>query len=119
MNKPSATSLPRPVQFFVCLCLLVGVLGALTSGYTQKAPRPLTRQDAVEKENATTLRAKKGFKFELSGKKIVAVEVSTRRFVALSDGICGGGGKSCSALLDSDEKVSCKGCNGNSACKLL
>ena len=119
MNKPIITSLRRPIQFFVCLCFLVGALGTLTSGYTQKTTRPLTLQDAVEKENATTLRPKEGFKFEMSGKKIVAVEISTRRFVALSDGICGGGCASCSALIDSDGKTRCKGCNGNSACKLL
>jgi len=76
MNKLVVTSLPRRVQFFVCLCFLVGALGTLTSGYTQKTTRPLTLQDAVEKENATTLRPKKGFKFEMSGKKIVAVEIT-------------------------------------------
>lgn len=119
MNKPFATSSQRKAQFVLALCFLVSVLSALTSGFTQKTQRPLTQQDAVERENATTLRAKKGFKFEKSGKKIVAVEITTRRFVALSDGICGGGCTACSALIDSDEKLICKGCNANSACKLL
>ena len=120
MNKPIATSLQRKAQFALCLCLLVGVLGALTNGYTQKTQRPLRAQHAVEKENATTLRAKKGFRFELNAsKKIVAVEISTRRFVVMSDGICGGGCTACSGLIDSDNKIICKGCNANSACKLL
>lgn len=119
MNKPFATSLQRKAQFVLALCFLISMLSALTNGYTQKAQRPLTQQDAVERENATTLRAKKGFKFEKSGKKIVAVEITTRRFVALSDGICGGGCSACSGLIDSEDKIICRGCNANSACKLL
>jgi hypothetical protein len=101
------------------LALIVSLLlGVLVSGFTQKSPATLKVRDAVIKENAQTLRAKPGFEFVQEGKRIKVVERSTRRFVALSDGICGGGCSSCSALIDANGKTVCKGCNANAECKL-
>jgi hypothetical protein len=104
--------------FVFLLCLLFSLLGVLVSGFTQKSPAPLKVRDAVIKENAHTLRAKPGFEFVQEGKRIKVVERSTRRFVALSDGICGGGCSSCSGLVDANGKTICKGCNANPDCKL-
>lgn len=119
MNNQIATSLQRKAQIVVSLCLLLGALGALTIGYTQESKRPLTLRDAVIKEDARTLRAREGFKFEKTAdKKISVVEIKTRRRVVMGDGICGGGCSACSAILDMDGKTKCLGCNANPDCKL-
>ena len=118
MNTQPATSFRRQAQFVLLLCLLLGALGALVSGFTQKAPPPLTLRDAVIKENAQTLRAKEGFEFVKAGKRIKVVERKTKRFVVMDDGICGGGCSSCSALIDAGGKIVCKGCNSDSNCQL-
>jgi cell division protein FtsL len=119
MNKKIATSLQRKSKLVLSLCLLLGALGALTIVYTQKAQRQLTLRDAVIKENARTLRAREGFRFEKNAdKKISVVEIKTRRRVVMGDGICGGGCSACSALLDMDGKTRCLGCNANPDCKL-
>ena len=118
MNDQITTSFQRKAQLVLSLCLLLGALGVLASGYTQEAQRPLTLRDTVIKEDAQTLRARDGFEFVKAGKLIKVVERKTRRFVVMGDGICGGGCSACSALLDPDGKTKCKGCNNNSACKL-
>lgn len=118
MNHQGATAVRRKAQIILFLCLLLGALGELVSGFTQKAKAPLTVREAVSKENAQTLRAKEGFEFVKSGKQIKVVERKTNRFVVLGDGICSGGCSACSALIDSNGKTVCKGCNGNSACQL-
>ncbi|HEX4950775.1 MAG TPA: hypothetical protein VFZ34_29205 [Blastocatellia bacterium] len=118
MNDQPATSLQHKVHFIFVVGLLLSLLGVLVSGFTQKSPRPLTVREAVVKENANTLRAKEGFEFVQEGKRIKVVERSTRRFVVMGDGICGGGCSACSALIDEKGKTVCKGCNANPDCKL-
>ncbi|MGE0128893.1 MAG: hypothetical protein AB7U82_12505 [Blastocatellales bacterium] len=119
MNKKIAASFQRKAQLVISLCLLLGALGALTIGYTQGSQRPLTLREAVIKEDARTLRAREGFVFEVTAnKKIRVVERKTRRFVVLTDGICAGGCKQCSALLNPEGKTICAGCNANPNCKL-
>lgn len=103
------------VQLVLALGLM---LGMLVSGFTQKTQAPLKVRDAVVKEDARTLRPKPGFEFVQEGKRIKVVERSTRRFVVMGDGICGGGCSSCSALIDANGKTVCKGCNANAECKL-
>ena len=118
MNSRITTSFQRNARLVFSLGLLLSLLGVLVSGDAQEAPRPLKVSEAVVKENAQTLRARAGFDFVKVGKQIRVVERKTRRFVALSDGICGGGCSACSSLLDFDGKIKCLGCNANSACKL-
>lgn len=118
MNTKSATSFRHKALFALSLCLLLGALGGLVSGFTQNSQAPLKVRDVVIKEDAQTLRAKEGFQFVQEGKRIKVVERSTRRFVVMGDGICGGGCGSCSALIDPKGKTVCKGCNANPDCKL-
>jgi hypothetical protein len=118
MNDQPVTSFRRKAPFVLIFGLLLGALGAMVSGFTQKAQPPLKLRDAVIKENAQTLRAKEGFEFVKAGKQIKVVERKTQRFVVMGDGICGGGCSACSALIDVNGKTVCKGCNNNSACQL-
>lgn len=118
MNDQPVPLLHRKVPLILLVGVLLSALGVLVSGFTQKAQAPLKVRDIVIKENAQTLRAKAGFEFVQEGKRIKVVERSTRRFVVMGDGICGGGCSSCSALLDANGKTVCKGCNANPDCKL-
>lgn len=116
MNNQVRPSFRRKAKLVLYLCLL---LGAMTIVYAQKAERPLTLRDAVIKQDARTLRARKGFQFEeTADKKISVVEIKTRRRVTIGDGICDGGCSSCSAIIDLDGKIRCLGCSSNPACKL-
>lgn len=118
MNAQPVTSFRRKAHFVLMLGILGCLLGVLVSGFSQKTPAPLKVSDAVIKEDARTLRPKPGFEFVQEGKRIKVVERSTRRFVVMGDGICGGGCSSCSALIDEKGKTVCKGCNANPDCKL-
>lgn len=118
MKSQIATSLRRRWPLALVLCFLLSLIGVLVSGFTQKTQPPLKLQDAIVKEDARTLRPKEGFEFVKSGKQIKVVERKTQRFVVLGDGICGGGCSACSALIDSNGKTICKGCNSSPDCKL-